>query len=259
MALRQIYITGISLEKHFRLATALFVFGLAFQSLRGTPLGEAMHLTGQSLQWFNTSLTLLLFFSAIVLLLYPNRIMLLLLFKYALILAWITFIDNTQAFSNLVFLAQAMRLGSPIVLLFFIARPLMTENSGHLKRIFLITCVISMSTFVTHGWEAIHHHPKFIQLISGTTDRIFHLNVAEDTILFILTLIGITDIVTGFSIVLYPQRYVALWMAFWGFITAMSRVTAFGWEAIGEVLIRGPHFILPLAIYEMLRRLHHGD
>jgi hypothetical protein len=236
---------------------------LAFQSTSGTPLGlylaEALNLTEQALFWFNTSLTLSLFLCAVVLLLYPNRLMLLLLFIYALLLAWFTFINSTQAFHNLVFLAQAMRLGTPIVLLILIVSPLMDENLSHLKKIFLFTCIVSMSTFATHGWEAIQHHPKFIQLISGSAERLFHLSISEEATLIILTLIGITDIITGFSIVLYPHRYVALWMALWGFITAMSRVTAFGWDAIGEVLVRGPHFILPMAIYAMLRRFRYAD
>ena len=73
--------------------------------------------------------------------------------------------------------------------------------------------------------------------------------LSQETVESCLTVIGVMDITTAVVCLCWRWRGVMGWMAFWGGVTALSRVTANGW-ALGwhETLTRSSHCGVPLAL-----------
>lgn len=112
-------------------------------------------------------------------------------------------------------------------------------------------------TFLAHGVEAWQHHPLFVDLLIGTCRRILEVELPQATAERLLSIIGIVDLLAAVACVATHWRPLLLWMAFWGGVTAISRITAFGFDSSWYAsAIRAPHVGLPLAIvlYELLLR-----
>ena len=107
--------------------------------------------------------------------------------------------------------------------------------------------------FLTHGYEAWQHHPRFIDLIIGTWAKYFDVWLDQTLVTQILTVIGVVDILVGVGILLTWNPVLLGWAAFWGLLTALSRMTAFGWGAYPDVLFRATHFLVPLALLLLVR------
>ncbi len=107
--------------------------------------------------------------------------------------------------------------------------------------------------FFTHGCEAWQHHPRFIDLVIGTGARQFDVWLDETLVTRILTGIGVVDVVVAIAILLSWNPLFLGWAAFWGLVTASSRMTAFGWGAYPDVLLRATHFLVPLALLLLIR------
>lgn len=102
--------------------------------------------------------------------------------------------------------------------------------------------------FLAHGYEAWHHSPMFIDLVIGTGARQLDVWFEESQVTAVLSVIGAVDILVGLTLLISWNRYLLAWVAAWGLITALSRVTSFGWGAYPEVLYRATHFLVPLAL-----------
>ena len=109
--------------------------------------------------------------------------------------------------------------------------------------------------FITHGLEALYLHPRFIDYLIGTAGNLAGISMREATAGTLLRLIGVTDIAVALALLLRPSSGVLFWMAFWGLVTALSRVTTFGPGVYFEVLVRFPHFLAPLALWLLLDHL----
>lgn len=102
--------------------------------------------------------------------------------------------------------------------------------------------------FLAHGYEAWRHHPNFIDLVIGTGHRQLGIWFDESQVTRALSVIGAVDIMVGLGLLVSGNRLLLAWAAAWGLVTALSRVTSFGWGAYAEVLYRAPHFLVPLAL-----------
>ncbi|MEO8376662.1 MAG: hypothetical protein ABI579_03250 [Candidatus Sumerlaeota bacterium] len=105
--------------------------------------------------------------------------------------------------------------------------------------------------FISHGLQALFKHPQFIDLIIGSTRRWVGFRPSEWQAVQMLKLIGIVDVVVGVLLMFGRWRGLLMEMALWGFITAMSRVTAAGPWSGYEVLLRTSHFLGPLVVWYM--------
>ena len=65
---------------------------------------------------------------------------------------------------------------------------------------------------------------------------------------------AVTRIATATAILFRPLRFILLWAAFWGLVTALSRLTAYGAFHYPDLLVRFPHFLVPLALWRLTRR-----
>jgi hypothetical protein len=109
------------------------------------------------------------------------------------------------------------------------------------------------AVFFSHGWGAFHGHAHFIDLIIGSAANLLGMRVTELQALHVLTVIGVVDIAVALLVLARPSRGVLLWMATWGLITALSRMSAFGWMGYSDVLLRATHVLAPLALLWLVR------
>ncbi len=105
------------------------------------------------------------------------------------------------------------------------------------------------STFAAHGLEALWRHPKFIDLILASTNRLLGFFPTQASAESILGVIGVVDlIVAALALLGVRWRWLWGWAAFWGALTAASRITQHGVGGIGYGLARAPHALLPLFV-----------
>jgi len=109
------------------------------------------------------------------------------------------------------------------------------------------------TVFLVHGLEAIKLHPGFVDLIIGSGYNLGGLRVSEAAAGWQLRLIGIVDIGVAAALLFRISPAVLWWAAFWGALTALSRLTANGWGAYPEVLVRASHYLAPIALAMILR------
>jgi hypothetical protein len=133
-------------------------------------------------------------------------------------------------------------------------------NYRRLSKSILLGLLASAAlTFAAHGWHALGFSPRpgvFLDM----TQFILPLNEAE-SILF-LKAVGALDLITAFCIFFPYCRKIALgWMVVWGALTTFARCSFIVaapslWlgfsENIFEILVRMPHFMLPVFAWRYL-------
>ena len=144
---------------------------------------------------------------------------------------------------------HAVRYVAPFALL------LLWGTRGGNVRTEWILRLSAVATFVGHGLCAWWMNPEFLDLILGTMDAFLgedwesaeHRQVLAEAA---LPWIAFQDFVLA-GLLLLPKRlrWVALWMAIWGLVTAMSRMTAFGWERWPDLCLRVCNGGIPLLLW----------
>jgi len=104
------------------------------------------------------------------------------------------------------------------------------------------------ATFCAHGWEAFRHHPQFIDFLISAAKSLDAYELSESAARELLSLIAVLDLAASAAIVMRRWRFVAIYMAVWGAITACSRTVEAGWPAYFEVLVRAANAGLPLTL-----------
>ena len=146
--------------------------------------------------------------------------------------------------------AQAPRYLLPLSLaIFYHHFYLDKEKAYHYLKLTLILAVSLV--FATHGIEALLKSPKFVDLILRVSRTYFTLSLTQDFVEDILIIIGIVDILVALFIWLYPSSYLFGYAAFWGFITALSRVMFSPEYGLYSTLIRAANGGIPLALLFM--------
>ena len=136
----------------------------------------------------------------------------------------------------------ALRIGTPIALLFFLRG---RQDLG------LTVAKVSCSlTFLGHGVGALYQKTIFLDYILAFFHD-FGYSITLDNGIMLLTIIGTIDIAIAHHAAFFHCRrvqWVFRYMALWGLITASARVTFMGWGAWHEVTMRTPHFLVPLFV-----------
>ena len=108
-------------------------------------------------------------------------------------------------------------------------------------------------TFASHGLEAILSKRLFVDFVLefwSWFGSSFGDSAAKDQ----LHAIGLLDLIVAVMIVVpRKMRKTALWMAFWGFVTALMRILYSGIINIPEFLVRLSHVTVPLALLVLWR------
>lgn len=107
--------------------------------------------------------------------------------------------------------------------------------------------IAAAATFTAHGIEALEHHPRFIDYVITAFRRI-DVAISEDATRAMLTAIGVQDLFLAGLILTRRWRGIALYMGFWGAITAGSRMVHMGVAKWPATLVRAANFGVPLAL-----------
>ncbi|MFT7667856.1 MAG: hypothetical protein ACI8X5_000541 [Planctomycetota bacterium] len=190
---------------------------------------------------------LVLLFSSLSLMWKPTWIACGLIFAWLLMLAVTTRIQAGEAFAYLAPASHAIRFVAPI--------SLMLLHLGRSGLAFGFLRFAIAITFVAHGYEALQHHPQFIDLLIPSVRRQFGVRLREDDARLILSLIGCIDIALAAALCFRRWRWIAAYMAAWGAITLVSRMSAWGLERWPESATRLANFGAPLALYYYWRDL----
>ncbi|MEX0886536.1 MAG: hypothetical protein WD009_08870 [Phycisphaeraceae bacterium] len=173
--------------------------------------------------------------------------------------------------------ADALRWGAPLALMLLVALPrVQTLNRLRLPLARDLLRTLVAVVFTVHGLQALYANPGFIDLIIGTFNQMLGLRVSEGAAVLMLRVIGVVDLAVALALLACPRPLLVpraawppppadsttrrlivpallLWLAFWGFVTALSRLTALGYRSgldeYPELLMRAPHFLAPLALW----------
>lgn len=165
-----------------------------------------------------------------------------------------THMARGEMFAEYSFGEHAVRFVTPLTMILLLLSS--TASSKTLvKAAALILTVAAASTYVVHGYVAQQLHGPFIDLILLSDMRIFKLEIDQSTAETALQVIGWTDIVVGVLLLVTRWRLIAAYMIFWGVITATSRMTAFGFAAWPETLMRAANAGAPLVLLLLYQNL----
>ena len=222
--------------------------GLAMMVIlyKGSPLGSWLLM---NLGWDNTSI------------LFIEKLLIPVIGVVVFLLIWAPGFYNTTIFAGIILAYACLEWvngGKPMlfwsvlahlskVILPFILYLLSTDKSYGWSE-FLFKGAIAL-IFISHGIAAILHHPVYIDYIISFGHRINGAYLSETRAGYILTLIGWVDIIGGVAILFFKNGYLLGWLMFWGFITALWRVVDTSLWNFESLLIRSPHYLLPLAYY----------
>jgi hypothetical protein len=158
-----------------------------------------------------------------------------------------------------------VRYAAPLALLLLTAFP----EKGKARRVEWLLRWGVAGTFVGHGLSALWLNPFFVDLIIGTMnlflgDPIFTavsfqdleeaLSIAASRQVIaesVLPIIAIQDFILV-AFLLFPGKSIktiALWMAVWGFVTAVSRMTTYGWDHWHDLALRICNGGIPLFLW----------
>ena len=107
------------------------------------------------------------------------------------------------------------------------------------------------AVFIAHGWEAFQLHPRFIDLILSSGYNLLGLRINESSASTALRAIALVDWAVALALLIRPWRPVLAWMSFWAALAAASRLTAHGWGAYPDLLVRAAFILTPLAIWAL--------
>lgn len=148
-------------------------------------------------------------------------------------------------FTELALGAHATRFAAPLVLAAW--------DRVEVTR-WLLRVSVSL-TFLMHGFEALNLHPQFIDYLLATDRRLFGLGLEQSGAEIMLRIIGVSDVVlAGLVLTGRDFRPVLAWAAFWGVVTASSRVVQGGAPALHHTLIRTANGGLPFVLLLISRR-----
>jgi hypothetical protein len=148
-------------------------------------------------------------------------------------------------------LAHAVRVAAPLGLALLLPKPrgLFHQRPPQASVGVWILLLGAAATFTAHGMEALEHYGRFVDLIIGSADRWIGWDVSQAQAETALTIIGVHDILLAALLLMRRWRWIAGWMALWGFATALSRVSAMGGDSWHQAAARMANGAVPLALF----------
>ena len=154
--------------------------------------------------------------------------------------------------SDLTMAAHIVRFGWPLVIGLSLVLDPTWQSIKRRDVNFFLRLFLSV-TFIVHGAEALMMHPKFIDFVIVFTSKVEIFPSTEAFARASLYLIGVLDLIVGVLLVVKPSRKVIFYMGAWGLITALSRYVYADVQGIPDVLIRAPHFCIPILLWFLVK------
>lgn len=206
-------------------------------------------------RWVDQGLAVGGILAAAICLARPSRALAMYLIAYAVALAGCGWIQGASYFAGMTIPAWAARMAAPVALLLA-----MWEHPKARDALMWVVRVGVAVTFLAHGIEAVRHQPSFQNLIMATEHRWIGVGIPQAAMERALDVIGVVDLVVA-ALLLSGRRWkiVAGYMSMWGFVTASSRLTAWGWSGLDATALRAAHGALPLLLVWMWRQDETSD
>jgi hypothetical protein len=180
----------------------------------------------------------------------PNRTLCLLAAGWMLAVAVTTYLNPGTTVDSLALCAHAVRIAAPLCLAFVLPSPqtnLFGTTTTSPVTLWILLLGVS-ATFTAHGLEALEHYGRFVDLLIGSASRV-GLTLSQSSAERALTVIAIHDFLLVGLLLLRRWRWVAGWMALWGFATALSRMTTMGGDSWHQTAVRIANGGVPLTIF----------
>lgn len=140
--------------------------------------------------------------AALLTIIYPIGPIVILTGIWAGILAWATVQTDGTTYPELAPFAGAMRIMSPLALLFLIAWPKRYAHSKWRGSVAMLLLRLAIAAaFIAHGIEAFRLLPKFTDLIITAGDNLLGAAIEEPTAHWLLRLIGTADIAIAIALI----------------------------------------------------------
>jgi len=123
------------------------------------------------------------------------------------------------------------------------------QRSGWLMWGISLMSLATAATFAVHGLKALAGYGYFADLILLSDKHWLGIEPAQATVEKWLIVIGIVDLLVAGLLLFTRWRVVAIYMVLWALVTAISRMTAFGFAAWPETLIRSANWGAPLVLW----------
>ena len=152
--------------------------------------------------------------------------------------------------------AHAARYLAPLALAAFCAK---ADARGRKLGEWLLRVGVG-ATFIAHGIEALLSRAQFLDYLIGASWKLLRFDLPESGAHGILLTIGVIDVLVG-AAVMIPKRWraLALWLAFWGLLTAFARIVYLGWANWPETLIRVTNGAVPLTLFFLWTKTNHAQ
>ncbi len=133
--------------------------------------------------------------------------------------------------------------------------------------IYALVALGTVTVFFGHGMWAIGGKASFVELLTGSFENVLGMTITADSAITYVKVIGWIDIAIAAILALAAVGYLYkkapeslqnlaisklvlalyVWGVIWGFLTALSRVTAAGefYPEIWDLVERGPNFLIP--------------
>lgn len=159
-----------------------------------------------------------------------------------------------EVYAEFALAEQAVRFVTPLAMVLLLRYSI--NSSVILVRAATIGLTLAVvATFAVHGYIAQELYGPFVDLILLSDMRLFKFGIEQSTAETFLEFIGWADIVVAALLLLTRWRMIAAYMMIWGLITAASRLTAFGFVAWPESLIRIANAGAPLVLLLLYQKL----
>jgi hypothetical protein len=120
----------------------------------------------------------------------------------------------------------------------------MEFRRGTILRVSWVLRIGVAMEFIGHGALGLHHPAAWVPYFAL-------MGISREAALTLMPLAGALDIALAFAVLLYPARAVILYMAAWGFCTALLRPMA--GEPVWEAVERAGNFGALLALFLLAR------
>jgi len=161
-----------------------------------------------------------------------------------------TFMPSTK-YPSLYWAEWALRYSVPVA-------ALLIYHTIWSKRILRLATAL---VFAAHGMKSLLADPIFIDFLLVFFRRI-GMDVDEAHALTLLHIIGTIDLVLAAHLFFFKperNRMVLIWMAAWGAVTALARITFGGYGNWHEVLIRTTHVFAPITLLLLNRTTRFSE
>jgi len=247
------------IQATLRVVVAVQCWGMAAARLhrgKATPVTEflapAYELSAEQIPMVEDLAGYFMVLAGIVILIRPNTLILVPVIIWQAMVAICAMMLGHGTIPELEPAEQAVRYVAPIALLLIdFWPPRIKPNLTLCRSAIGLLRLATVCTFASHGAVCLFQFQNggsFVELLTLSLHKVTQYDIDPYRAKQCIALIGAVDIAVAVSLLTSRNRAIVLWMVLWGFLTAFSRILAYGTEGYDMALIRAANGGAPLAV-----------